>query len=151
MAGHVEPQHIPVKVYRGAGRLTVAAPMPGLEPQDITVEVHGDGRLVLSGELRGTLKDDKRVLADEWNPGPYRREIDLADAVDGEMANVTYNNGVLVVALPIAEQTRAATLTLQRVGPAHGERSGNVGHPVRPQTTEEHQRARSALRAEHGG
>ena len=151
MSGQVEPQHIPVKVYRGAGRLTIAAPMPGLEPQDITVDVSGDGRVVLRGEQRGTLKDDKDVLADEWNPGPYRREVALPVAVDGELANVTYNNGVIVVALPIVERARGATHTLETVGPAHGERIGNVGHPVRPQTTEEHQQARAAIRAEHGG
>lgn len=32
-------QHIPVKVYRTDERLTVAAPMAGLEPENIVVEV----------------------------------------------------------------------------------------------------------------
>ena len=40
-------QHIPLKVYRTAERLMVAAPMPGLEPENILVEVTHDARLIL--------------------------------------------------------------------------------------------------------
>jgi HSP20 family protein len=121
MEEQVETQQIPVKVYRTPDRLTVAAPMPGLGPEDITVEVTETGYLVLSGKLRGALKGDKEILADEWSVGPYHRNLVLPAAVDGGGATVTYGNGVLVVALPIAETTRAATLTLERTGPARGE------------------------------
>ena len=121
-------QQIPVKVYRTTDRLMIAAPMPGLEPEDILVEVTGNGLLILQGELRGLLKDIKEVLLDEWSVGSYYRELALPNAVDGEQANVTYGNGVLVVALPISNGTRPARLTLDTVGPAHGERAGNAGH-----------------------
>jgi HSP20 family protein len=128
----VVPQMIPVKMYRSAERLTIAVPMPGVEPEDISVGVTGDGRLVLHGELRGVLKGDKEVLADEWTPGPYHREISLPNPVDGAMANVTYGNGVLVVALPIAPDTRPAHLLPHHTALARGQLDGNTGHPVRP-------------------
>ena len=122
-------QQIPVKVYRTSDRLMVAAPMPGLQPEDILVEVTGDGHLILQAVVRAMLKDVKELLLDEWSVGSYYREVLLPDAVDAEQANVTYGNGVLVVALPISDHTRAARLTLDTVGPAHGERAGNAGHP----------------------
>jgi len=121
-------QQVPVKVYRTSDRLMVAAPMPGMEPEDIVVEVAEGNRLILSGELRGMLKDVKELLMDEWSVGAYYRELILVDAVDGERANVTYGNGVLVVALPLSESTIPARLTLETIGPAHGERAGNAGH-----------------------
>jgi HSP20 family protein len=124
-------QEIPVKVYRSHDRVTVAAPMPGLEPQDIDVEVR-DHELVLHGDLRGTLKGDKDVLQDEWNPGPYHREVRLPSGVDGEMANLTYNNGVLVVVLPVTHETRPAHLTLEVMSPTRGRRFGNTGSPIEP-------------------
>src|SRR5947209_20159241 len=96
-------QQIPVKMYRTSDRLMVAAPMPGMEPEDILVEITGDGHLILHGALRALLKDVKELLIDEWSVGDYHREMALPDAVDGEHANVTYGNGVLVVALPISE------------------------------------------------
>ena|SRR5947209_14175589 len=123
-------QGIPVKVYRTADRLMVAAPMPGLEPEDIVVEVTEDSHLILDGELRGALKDVKELLIDEWSVGTYYRELALPDAVDGEHANVNYGNGVLVVTLPLCKDTVPAHLVLDTTGPARGGRTGNSGHPA---------------------
>jgi HSP20 family protein len=125
-------QSVPVKLYRTSDRMVIAALMPGLEPDDVTVEVTAAGGLVLHGDMRGMLKaevigiqatdaregdrlpqpDDaaapgarwveaKEVLLDEWGADAYHRELDLAAAVDGALATVTYANGVLVVALPV--------------------------------------------------
>jgi HSP20 family molecular chaperone IbpA len=43
----------------------VVAPMPGLEPENMMIEVTGNGHLILNGELRGILKDVKELLLDE--------------------------------------------------------------------------------------
>jgi HSP20 family protein len=120
-------QHIPIKVYRSPERLVIAAPMPGSEPEDILVKVT-ENNVVMQGDIRGLLKDAKELLTDEWSVGSYYREIPLPNPVDGEHANVTYGNGVLVVNLPISEKTVPATLVLERTGAARGERVGNAGH-----------------------
>jgi HSP20 family protein len=122
-------QEIPVKMYRSEDRLTVVAPMPGLEPDDIHVDVTDDGHLILDGQVRGLLKGVKELLVDEWTVGNYHRDISLPDSVDGEAANVTYGNGVLTVDLPLSQQTRPAHLIMRKVGSSHGERVGNFGHP----------------------
>jgi HSP20 family protein len=128
MQERVRVQRIPVKVYRSADRLMIAAPAPGLQPEDIKIEVTADNQLVLQGELRGILKDIKDLLIDEWNVGSYYRTLPLPDAVDAQRANVTYGNGVLVVALPVSARTIPATLEMDKVGRDHGERIGNMGH-----------------------
>ena len=122
-------QHIPVKVYRTNERLMVAAPMAGLEPENIVVEVTDDSRLILHGDGRGLLKDVKELLWDEWSIGPYHRTLALPVPVDAAHANVTYGNGVLLVTLPISTCTVPACLTLERITPTHGEHKGNAGHP----------------------
>lgn len=128
MQENVEQQRIPVKVYRAHDRLTVAAPMPGLEPEDIEVEVTQENKLVLRGQLRGVLKGVKDLVIDEWSVGDYYRELALPASVDGETANVTYGNGVLVVALPLASKTRPARLSLAVTGVARGAHYGHAGH-----------------------
>lgn len=130
MQEQVHTQRIPVKVYRTEERITVAAPMPGLQPEDIVVEVTPEGRLILAGELRGALKGMKDLLLDEWSVGSYLRELDLPEPVDGQIANVTYGNGVLVVVLPVAEEVRPAHLTLEATSLDHGVFIGHVGHGV---------------------
>lgn len=123
-------QQVPVKMYRSSDRLMVAVPMPGMEPEDIFVQVTEDGHLIVHGEVRGLLKDVKELLIDEWSIGTYFRNIELPDPVNGEDANVTYGNGVVVVALPISNQITPATLLLDKVGVARGEYIGNAGHPA---------------------
>ncbi|GCF08811.1 Hsp20/alpha crystallin family protein [Dictyobacter arantiisoli] len=119
-------QHIPVKVYRTADHLMVAAPMPGLQPDDITAEVTTDNHLILQGELRGILKEMKELLVDEWSVGGYYRDITLPSIVDAVHANVSYGNGVLVIAFPISQQTHPDRLTLQRIGVDRGEHRGTA-------------------------
>jgi HSP20 family protein len=111
-------QTVPVKVFRSLDMLTVAAPMAGLGPEDITVDVTPEGLLILHGTLCtmpkvdcGELKGNKEVLVDEWAVGPYHREVPLRIPVDGEAARLTYGNGVVVVALPISERMRPAHIT----------------------------------------
>src|SRR5258706_15270941 len=130
MQEQLKRQHIPVKVYRTDERLMIAAPMAGLEPENILVEVTNDGRLILHGDLRAMLKEVKELLVDEWSVGVYERELALPVPVNAVCANVTYGNGVLLVTLPISDQTSPARLTLERVAPTHGEHKGNAGHPV---------------------
>jgi HSP20 family protein len=129
MQEQLKQQYIPVKVYRTDQRLMVVAPMAGLEPENIVVEVTAEDRLILHGDLRSRLKEIKELLLDEWSVGVYHRELALPVAVNATCANVTYGNGVLTVTLPISQQTLPARLTLERLAPTHGERKGNVGHP----------------------
>ena len=129
MQEQLKRQHIPVKVYRTDERLMIAAPMAGLEPENIVVEVTADGRLILHGDLRAMLKEVKELLLDEWSVGVYHRELALPVPVNAMCANVTYGNGVLMVTLPISQQTLPARLTLERLALTHGERKGNAGHP----------------------
>ncbi|HTK09295.1 MAG TPA: Hsp20/alpha crystallin family protein [Ktedonobacteraceae bacterium] len=128
MQEQIKQQHIPVKVYRTEERLMIAAPMAGLEPENIVVEVTNDNRLILHGDQRALLKEVKELLWDEWSVGVYHRELALPVPVNAECANVTYGNGVLMVALPISNRTSPARLTLERATPTHGGRKGNTGH-----------------------
>jgi HSP20 family protein len=151
-------QQIPIKLYRTPDRLTVAAPMPGLLPSDFSIEITAANRLVLRGAVRGVpadvqvfhrlvpqsnegsvlVEEQREVLIDEWTVGSYHREVDLPAPVDGSLATATYGNGVLVVALPVAQTTVAATVNLQSIGMGRGERVGSAGHPIQPLSTAEH-------------
>ena len=138
MSDQNERRAIPLNVYRSEDRLTLAALMPGVEPEDIQVEVTSDGRVSLDGAWRGSLKGINEILQNEWQAGGYHREFTLPLSVDGSLANLTFGNGVLVVSLPISNVMRPARLSLKAIGPAQGERVGNAGRPVRPLTEEEH-------------
>jgi HSP20 family protein len=148
---HVETQQIPVKIYRSEHRVTVAAPLPGLQAEDITVEVTPQGHRILDGDLRGALKGVKELLVDEWSVGGYHRHLKLPMPVDGQAGNVTYGNGVLVVVLPISDQVRPpARLTLTRTNTGRGERVGSSGQALERPTTSVHRSAMAEEAHRHG-
>lgn len=120
MPEQAKVQQIPLKVYRAIDRLTIAAPMAGIEPGDILIEITADDHLLIDGKVRAILKDVKELLVDEWSSGAYYRDYRLPEAVDGSQATATYGNGVLVVTFPLAVKTVAARLTLSNTGQARG-------------------------------
>jgi HSP20 family protein len=135
---------LPVKLYRSHDRVMIAAPLPGVEPEDIDVEVADDGRLIIRVAARATFKGEHQVLLDEWQVGGQLRELRLPCAVDGSIANVTYGNGVLVVTLPVTATLHPARIKLDTISEARGEHAGHHGQPVQPISHDEH------LAAAHG-
>jgi len=55
------PQTVPIQLYQTENRLVLAAPMPGLEPQDIAVQINGN-RVVIDGVYRGSRRDQAEIL-----------------------------------------------------------------------------------------
>ncbi len=129
-----ESERTPVNVYRAEDRVLITALTPGLQPDDILVEVRADGRPSLHG-LRGLLLGDEVV---ELAPGSYQHEIELPGPVDGERADLTYRSGVLLLALRGAAvgATGRGEDTLGEVGALRGQ--------GRPRRADRHRAIRAA-------
>src|SRR5690349_77014 len=107
-------QRLPVNVFENPEELVIVAAMPGIEPEDINVELKGSLLFIASG-ARG-LDADKKYIEREWSYGPYEREIQLKAPVDGRKANATYGNGVLTIVLPKAERFVDTKIEIPKVG-----------------------------------
>jgi HSP20 family protein len=133
-------QNIPVRIHRSDNKLILAAPLPGLSPDEISITIQKNA-VLLHGEKHSSGNVDLDFIANEWSVGPYMREITLPEPIKGNLANATYGNGVLVLSLPTArnaEESVQASFQLRPVSATHGERIGHVGHEIQPATTEEH-------------
>jgi HSP20 family protein len=128
-----EAQTVPVRIYESGNHLMLAAPMPGLQPQDISISI-ADHTISIRGEERGPRQDNLELLIAEWNIGPYFREIALEQAVNGSLTNATYGNGVLVLAMPKTRDARGidAEFTLEPISATRGERVGHTGSAINP-------------------
>ena len=67
-----------MQLHRADQLLVLAAPMPGLEPSDITVVIDGD-HVIIDGTYHGSRQDQPDVLVSEWTMGrtiepPFRTE-----------------------------------------------------------------------------
>ncbi|MGQ0609176.1 MAG: Hsp20/alpha crystallin family protein [Chloroflexota bacterium] len=116
---------IPVNLFDNERELMVVAPMPGVGPEDISIDVTDDGRLTLRAAMHGEGQERIEYLTREWSYGPYERSVELPCAVDALRANVSYGNGVLSVALPKVGVTNAGRILVHRTGHTRG---GAIGH-----------------------
>ena len=103
------------EVFEDEKRLVVRIEVPGLEKQDMNIEVHDDA-LVVSGEKRFEQESTQgrwRVMQCAY--GSFRRVVPLSVPVLADQAKATYKNGILRVELPKASPGRpkATTITVQ--------------------------------------
>jgi HSP20 family protein len=118
---------VPVNLFENDRELMVVAPMPGVAPEDISIDVTDDGRLTVRASMHGEGQERIRYLRREWSYGPYERTIDLPCAVDARRANLSFGNGVLTVTLPKADATNAGRMLVQRTGHTRGVAAGHRG------------------------
>jgi HSP20 family protein len=85
---------------------TIHAELPGMKREDIEVSLH-DGALVISGE-RQTEKttEGTEVHRQERYYGKFSRILTLPTAVAGDKVKAAYQDGILTVTLPKAEEAK---------------------------------------------
>lgn len=118
---------VPINLFENERELMVVAPMPGVGPEDISIDVTDDGHLTLRAAMHGEGQERIDYLTREWSYGPYERTIELPYAVDARRANVSYGNGVLSISLPKAGTTNAGRILVPRTGHTRGLAIGHSG------------------------
>jgi HSP20 family protein len=122
-----DPTAVPINLFDNERELMVVAPMPGVAPEDISVDVTDGGSMTIRAAQHGEGQERIEYLLREWSYGPYERTIDLPCAVDAGRANLTYGNGVLSITFPKATATRATSLAVHRTGHTRGVATGHRG------------------------
>lgn len=100
-------------VFEDDERLVVRLEVPGLDKQDLSIEVR-DGALVVSGEKRFERESTEgrwRVMQCAY--GSFQRTVPLTAPVLADQARAAYRNGVLKVELPKAAPGQPQTVTIQ--------------------------------------
>jgi HSP20 family protein len=89
------------------------AEMPGLEKQDIKINVTED-RLEISAETKHEeKKEEKGYVYRERRSGSYYRAISLPSPVDPDKSKASYKNGVLEIKMPKTEVKKKTPLRIE--------------------------------------
>src|SRR5215204_7090737 len=95
--------------------------LPGLKPKDLDITME-DGLLTIQGERQFTSESSEQQFHRvERRYGAFRRSITLPSQVQADAIEASFNNGVLEVLVPKAEQARPKKITIRAGG---GEVSG---------------------------
>jgi HSP20 family protein len=84
--------------------VTIYIDVPGVATDDIDVSIEKN-ELTVTVDRRWE-DDGKQILSSERPQGTFARRIMLSDALDLEQLTATTSNGVLVIAIPVAERSK---------------------------------------------
>lgn len=102
-----------LNVYDAGDKLLVTAEAPGVDPKDIELSVV-ENSLTLSGKRNGEPSGENlRYYRRERFAGQFSRTIALAEKVNPDAVKAEYKNGILIVELPKAEETRPRTIKIK--------------------------------------
>ena len=96
-----------VDVYRtdNPATVTVVVELAGVDPAAVNLAVV-EGVLVVSG-TRQRAADERRLYQHmEIDHGSFLRRVALADPIDADAIEATYDHGLLTIVLPIAQARR---------------------------------------------
>ena len=96
---------MPMDGYRADDRFVVHFDLPGVDPTTIDLTVEKDV-LTVSAERHWEPTDGTEVLVAERPHGRFTRQLFLADGLDHEHIDASYDAGVLTVTIPVAEHAR---------------------------------------------
>lgn len=106
----------PVDVEETPERLILTAELPGMQHEDIDVELE-DGVLTIQGEKKEEQKDENtQGLLYERRWGSFTRRFTLPRAVDPGNITANFENGILTVSIPKAEEAKGRKIQITAGG-----------------------------------
>ena len=116
---------LPVDVSVTPNELVVEAQLPGLKPDDVEITLE-NGMLKISGETTEDREDEKGdFVVREIRRGAIRRSISLPDGLQPDKATATFENGVLSLRIPKADDVKPRQIRISPTtnGSTNGHRS----------------------------
>lgn len=107
---------LPVDVIESKDKVVVKASVPGLKPEDIDVSITGD-TLYIRGETKSEEKTEQgNYIRQERRYGKFERSLQLPSLVVADKADAKFENGVLILMLPKAEEAKPRTIKVKTNG-----------------------------------
>jgi HSP20 family protein len=97
---------LPLDVYATESELVIKASVPGIDPEQIEVTLEGDC-LTIKGERKEEqeIKRESYVRQERYY-GTFFRQVTLPENMRGGDATASYENGVLTITVPKAEEAK---------------------------------------------
>jgi HSP20 family protein len=102
-----------VDMYETGDDVTVKASLPGVKPEDVDITVTGN---VL--EIRGETKQESDETKGDYHYrerryGSFQRSLTLPVDIQPDQVEATFEDGVLTLKMPKAEQAKARQIKIQ--------------------------------------
>ena len=102
-----------IDMYQTDDEIVVKAALPGIKAEEVQINVTGEV-LTLKGEMKQ--EEDKKEKAwhiHEQRYGSFERSIVLPTDVVADKAKAEFDNGILTITLPKADEVKPRTITVK--------------------------------------
>ena len=110
---------MPMDAFRHDDRFVVHFDVPGVDPSSIELTVEKNV-LSVSAERRWEPGEGDQVLVTERPQGSFSRQLFLGEGLDADGIEAQYDNGVLTVSVPVAEQAKPRKVEISSGGGGGG-------------------------------
>ncbi len=112
-----------IDLYETDDAIVLKATLPGVKPEDLEITITGDV-LTLRGEVQeDAVEEGATYYLRERRFGTFSRSIRLPAPVVADEAEATFENGVLTLVLPKAEEARPKLIEVKPKGKSKGKKS----------------------------
>ena len=102
----LERVELPIDMYQTANDVVVKASLPGIKPEEVDITISGD-TLTIKGEHKEEQKvKQEDYLRKERYYGAFSRSLILPVQVKSDKAEAVFENGILTLTLPKAEEVK---------------------------------------------
>jgi HSP20 family protein len=100
-------------VHQTPDEIVVTAALPGVKPEDVDITLTGQ-TLQIRGEFKADEKIDRnQYLYRERRYGTFTRQLQLPVRVEGDKTQATFENGVLTLHVPKAEEVKPRQIQIK--------------------------------------
>ncbi|GAA0813264.1 Hsp20/alpha crystallin family protein [Spirilliplanes yamanashiensis] len=103
---------MPMDLYRSGDHFVLHCDLAGVDPGSVDINV--DGRvLTIRAERSARTDTDVQWLRRERSTGTFERRLTLGDGLDFDRIDATWQDGVLTLTIPLAEQAKPRRIEIK--------------------------------------
>src|SRR4051794_1296752 len=106
------PAAMPADSYRNGDEFVIAFDLPGVDRDAIDIDVERNVLTVRAERRPVDLGNQAEAQLCERPQGVFSRQLFLGDALDTANIDATYDNGVLLLRIPIAERAKPRKISV---------------------------------------
>lgn len=108
-----EEESLPLDVYQTEDAVVVRTSVPGVKPEEIAITVAG-GNLSIRGQTKVEEEvKEENYIRRERRYGAFSREVALPAGLLTDKAEASFENGVLTITIPKAEEVKAKAIEVK--------------------------------------
>jgi len=125
LAGGFDGPALPLDVTADAETVTIEAALPGIKPDDVDITVE-NGTVTISGKTADErTADEGSYVLQEIRRGSFSRTVALPNGLEPDKARATFENGILRLEIPKAEQLKPRQIRISPVSDGDGKRTSD--------------------------